>query len=90
MSVRSGRTLTLALALLAASGPAFGAGFGIFEHGSKAMGMAGAFTAQADDPSLLFHNAGGPRFRRRRGAGGRSDLDQGRRGRARRARPVPG
>jgi len=45
-----------------AGSPAFGAGFGIFEHGSKAMGMAGAFTAQADDPSLLFHNAGGLAF----------------------------
>lgn len=62
MSVRSGRTLTLVVALLAAAGPAFGAGFGIFEQGSKAMGMAGAFTAQADDPSLLFHNAGGLAF----------------------------
>ncbi|MCB1055759.1 MAG: outer membrane protein transport protein [Acidobacteria bacterium] len=38
------------------------AAFGIFEQGSKAMGMAGAFTAQADDPSLLFHNAGGLAF----------------------------
>ena len=47
---------------LAIATPAFGAGFGIFEHGSKAMGMAGAFTAQADDPSLLFHNAGGLAF----------------------------
>ncbi|MFN7942948.1 MAG: outer membrane protein transport protein [Thermoanaerobaculia bacterium] len=42
--------------------PAAGAGFGIFEQGSKAMGMAGAFTAQADDPSALFHNAGGLAF----------------------------
>jgi long-chain fatty acid transport protein len=49
-------------AFLLAAGPAFGAGFGIFEQGSKAMGMAGAFTAQADDPSLLWHNAGGLAF----------------------------
>jgi long-chain fatty acid transport protein len=41
---------------------AHGAAFGIFEQGSKGMGMAGAFTAQADDPSLLFHNAGGLAF----------------------------
>jgi long-chain fatty acid transport protein len=38
------------------------AGFGIFEQGAKAMGMGGAFTAQADDPSLLFYNAGGLAF----------------------------
>ena len=40
----------------------YAAGFGIFEQGTKAMGMAGAFTAQADDPSALFHNAGGLAF----------------------------
>src|SRR5688572_32982830 len=40
----------------------YAAGFSIFEQGAKAMGMAGAFTAQADDPSLLFHNAGGLAF----------------------------
>ena len=54
-------TALLILGLLA-SVPMYGAGFGIFEQGSKAMGMAGAFTAQADDPSALFHNAGGVAF----------------------------
>jgi long-chain fatty acid transport protein len=44
--------------------PTYAAGFGIFEQGSKAMGMAGAFTAQADDPSALFHNAGGIAFQK--------------------------
>lgn len=44
------------------SASSYAAGFGIFEQGSKAMGMAGAFTAQADDPSALFHNAGGLAF----------------------------
>jgi long-chain fatty acid transport protein len=48
--------------LLVPQTPAFGAAFGIFEQGTKAMGMAGAFTAQADDPSALFHNAGGLAF----------------------------
>lgn len=42
--------------------PMLAAGFGLFEQGAKAQGMAGAFTAQADDPSLLFHNAGGLGF----------------------------
>lgn len=50
----------LALALLAA--PSFGAGFGIFEQGTAAMGMAGAFTAQADDGSAMYHNVGGLAF----------------------------
>jgi long-chain fatty acid transport protein len=45
-----------------AAAPVHAAGFSIFEQGAKAMGMAGAFTAQADDPSLLFHNAGGLAF----------------------------
>jgi len=54
-----------ALVALVAS-PAFAAGFGIFEHGAKAMGMAGAFTAQADDGSALFHNAAGLAFQKER------------------------
>ncbi len=57
--------LALVVAALAAA-PAFGAGFSIFEQGAKAMGMAGAFTAQADDPSALFHNAAGIAFQHER------------------------
>lgn len=55
-----------ALVALVATGPAYGAGFGIFEQGTKAMGMAGAFTAQADDPSAMFHNVGGLAFQHER------------------------
>ncbi len=55
-------TLAMALLVLIAPTAASAAGFGIFEQGSKAMGMAGAFTAQADDPSALFHNVGGLAF----------------------------
>ncbi|HVT58694.1 MAG TPA: outer membrane protein transport protein [Thermoanaerobaculia bacterium] len=46
----------------AAASPLFAAGFGLFEQGAKASGMGGAFTAQADDPSALFFNAGGVAF----------------------------
>ena len=42
--------------------PAHGAGFSIFEQGSKATGMSNAFTAQADDPSAMFYNVGGLAF----------------------------
>ncbi len=54
----------LGLAVLGAASalPVSAAEFRIFEQGAKAMGMAGAFTAQADDPSLLFHNVGGLAF----------------------------
>jgi long-chain fatty acid transport protein len=52
----------MAAAAVFVAGPAFGAAFSIFEQGTKAMGMAGAFTAQADDPSAMFHNAAGLAF----------------------------
>jgi len=57
-----GKALAAAAIGALAAAPMYAAGFSIFEQGSKAMGMAGAFTAQADDPSLLFHNAGGLAF----------------------------
>nr|WP_320116000.1 outer membrane protein transport protein [uncultured Desulfuromonas sp.] len=38
------------------------AGFHIREQGSKAMGMANAFAAQADDPSAIFYNPAGIAF----------------------------
>ena len=57
-----GRALGLAALVALSAVPVHAAGFSIFEQGTKAMGMAGAFTAQADDPSLLFHNAGGLAF----------------------------
>jgi long-chain fatty acid transport protein len=59
----SSRVVVLtAWAALCAAGPAYGAGFAIFEQGSKPMGSAMAFTAQADDPSALFYNVGGLGF----------------------------
>ena len=58
---------TRALAAALAAGilgpvPAHAAGFAIFEQGARGMGFAGAFTAQANDPSAIFHNAAGIAF----------------------------
>ncbi len=48
--------------LALAAVPSQGAGFAIFEQGARGMGFAGAFTAQANDPSAIFHNAAGIAF----------------------------
>ena len=53
-----GLSLLLAVALLAA-GPAAAAGFSIFEAGSRATAMGGAFVAQSDDLSGMFYNPAG-------------------------------
>ena len=52
------------LALLTAPAPLRAAGFALFEQGAKGMGFAGAFTAQASDPSAIFHNPAGIAFLR--------------------------
>ena len=62
----SNAALGAAVLALGLSTPTLGAGFGFFEQGSKAMGLAGAFTAQADDPSALFHNVAGIAFQKER------------------------
>ena len=56
------KALGVAVLGVAVAAPMYAAGFSIFEQGTKAMGMGGAFTAQADDPSALFYNAGGLAF----------------------------
>jgi long-chain fatty acid transport protein len=55
---RSVAVLVLGLAPL----PASAAGFALFEQGAKGLGFAGAFTAQASDPSAIFHNPAGLAF----------------------------
>lgn len=53
-------TLFLGLALAA---PGFAAGFDLFAQGAKAAGMAGAFVAQADDPTAVYYNPAGLAFK---------------------------
>lgn len=59
---RNPLSLLLATLLLAAwsATPAMAAGgFSLDLQGGKAAGLGGAFVAQADDPTALFHNPGG-------------------------------
>jgi long-chain fatty acid transport protein len=46
-------------ALGVASPAVAGGGFELFAQGSKAAGLAGAFVAQADDPTAVFYNPAG-------------------------------
>jgi long-chain fatty acid transport protein len=66
MSSSSRRSVVLGLVLALAPAAARAAGFALFEHGGKGMGFAGAFTAQASDPSAIFHNPAGIAFLRRK------------------------
>jgi long-chain fatty acid transport protein len=52
----------LALPLLAVPAAAQASGFAIESQGSRAMGFAGAYVAQAADPSAIFYNAAGIGF----------------------------
>ncbi len=54
--------LVVALILVVASYGALAGGFQLNEHGTKAMGMAGAFVAQASDGSAIFFNPAGLAF----------------------------
>ena len=53
------RLLTVAVAASFLASSAFAAGFGLYEQGAKATGMAGAFGATADDPTAIFFNVAG-------------------------------
>lgn len=48
--------LSMLAVLLAPSAPAAAAGFGLFQHGGRATGQAGAMTARAEEPSAIFYN----------------------------------
>ena len=55
--MRQRRLVSLCLAAgLAWAGHASAAGFGLFQHGGRALGQAGAFTARASEPSAVFYN----------------------------------
>ncbi len=56
------RLLYLMSFLVSSAAILMGAGFQLFEAGSKATGFAGAFTAQASDPSAIFYNPAGIAF----------------------------
>lgn len=57
--IRLGGLSLLLVTALVAAGPASAAGFSIFEAGSRATGMGGAFVAVADDQSAMFYNPAG-------------------------------
>ena len=67
MKRKEGRTIREAVILCCSgmlssfllSGMVLGNGFDIYEHGAKVVGMAGAFTALADDPSGIAFNPAG-------------------------------
>lgn len=55
--MRLRRLVSLCLAAgLACAVHASASGFGLFQHGGRATGQAGAFTARASEPSAVFYN----------------------------------
>lgn len=52
----------LLLVALVAAPRGDGAGYALFEQGTKATALGGAFVAQADDPSAMFYNPAGNAF----------------------------
>jgi long-chain fatty acid transport protein len=62
VAVRRALRALLALPLLAFPASVQASGFAIESQGARAMGFAGAYVAQAADPSAIFYNAGGIGF----------------------------
>ena len=52
-------TITIVITCLLFTGSILAGGFQINEHGAKAMGMGGAFTAVANDASAIYWNPAG-------------------------------
>ncbi len=57
-----GRAAILVALLAIAPLPAQASGFAVDNQGARAMGLAGAYVAQAADPSAIFYNAAGVAF----------------------------
>lgn len=53
---------SLLVGLVLLGQPVVAGGFSLYEQSAKALGLAEAFVAQADDPSALFYNTGGLAF----------------------------
>ena len=54
------KRITMIIFMVIISGSmVFGSGFSIYEHGSKASAMGGAFIAQANDATAIFYNPAG-------------------------------
>ncbi len=61
------KMLAVAAVLVLAPSLSFGSGFALFEAGNRGLGMAGAMTAVADDPSAMFWNSAGLAFQNDKG-----------------------
>jgi len=57
--MRGWKPFAVLMILVLTAGTSFASGFRLPEAGVKAMGMAFAFTAQADDPSAIYFNPAG-------------------------------
>jgi len=63
--MRMARTIgfsALAACVLLVPVAGYGAGFALFEHGARAVGLGGAFGATADDPTAIYFNPAGIAF----------------------------
>ena len=62
MRRRTSRTLAALACVACAAPPAHAGGFAIPEQGARALGLGGAYVAQSDDATAVFHNAAGIGF----------------------------